>query len=91
MKNDVALPATEFPAFTCYDWDGRDMLVGVRSADPGWTDNEHRYDGQSSRVCTVGSAGFTYYDWDGINVIQEKDGAGGVTDRQVQGITREDP
>jgi hypothetical protein len=57
-----------------YDWDGRDMMVGVRSTEAGWTNNQYRYDGLTSRVCTVESAGFTYYDWDAINAIQEKDG-----------------
>ena len=29
------------PAYTRYfDWDGRDMLAGVRSTEDGWTDNE---------------------------------------------------
>ncbi|MCD6365649.1 MAG: hypothetical protein J7M14_07210 [Planctomycetes bacterium] len=61
------------------------MMVGVRSTEGGWTDNEYRYDGLASRVCTVESGGFAYYDWDGINVLQEKDGAGSVTERQVHG------
>jgi len=74
------------PAWTrYYDWDGRDMMVGVRSTEAGWTENMYRYDGLASRVCTVESAGFTYYDWDAINVIQEKGGAGNVTNRQVHG------
>jgi len=68
-----------------FDWDGRDMLVGVRSTEGGWTDNEYRYDGLAARVSTVESAGFSYYDWDGINVIQEKTDAGTVTDRQIHG------
>jgi len=37
------------------------------------------------RASKLDSTGFVYYDWDGINVIQEKDGAGSVTDRQVHG------
>jgi len=74
------------PAHTrYYDWDGRDMMVGVRSTEQGWTDNVYRYDGMPSRVSTLESAGFSYYDWDGINVVQEKTGAGTVTDRQVHG------
>ena len=74
------------PAYTrYYDWDGRDMMVGVRSTEQGWTDNVYRYDGMASRVSTLESAGFSYYDWDGINVVQEKTGAGTVTDRQVHG------
>ncbi len=74
------------PSYTrYYEWDGRDMMVGVRSTEGGWTDNVYRYDGTTSRVSTLESGGLTYYDWDGINVIQEKDAAGGVTDRQVHG------
>ena len=78
--------AEQRPAYTrYYDWDGRDMMVGVRSTEEGWTDNDYRYDGMASRVSTLESIGLTYYDWDGINVIQEKDGANTVTDRQVHG------
>ncbi len=74
------------PSYTrYYDWDGRDMLVGVRSTEAGWTDNVYRYDGLASRVSTLESSGFTYYDWDAINVLQEKDGQGSVTSRQVHG------
>jgi YD repeat-containing protein len=74
------------PAYTRYfDWDGRDMLTGVRSTEQGWTDNVYRYDGLASRVSTLESGGLTYYDWDSINVVQEKDGDGEVTDRQVHG------
>jgi RHS repeat-associated protein len=74
------------PSHTRYfDWDGRDMLTGVRSTEQGWTDNVYRYDGLASRVSTLESGGLTYYDWDSINVIQEKDGDGDVTDRQVHG------
>ncbi len=74
------------PSYTrYYDWDGRDMLAGVRSTEAGWTDNVYRYDGLASRVSTLESSGFTYYDWDAINVLQEKDGSGNVTSRQVHG------
>jgi RHS repeat-associated protein len=82
------------PSYTRYfDWDGpldcardkRDMLTGVRSTEAGWTDNVYRYDGLASRVSTLESGGLTYYDWDSINVIQEKDADGEVTDRQVHG------
>ncbi|MBA7639902.1 hypothetical protein ES703_47563 [subsurface metagenome] len=61
------------------------MMTGVRSTEGGWTDNEYRYGGMASRVITLESGGFTYYDWDGINVIQERDEAASVTDRQVHG------
>jgi RHS repeat-associated protein len=74
------------PSYTRYfDWDGRDMLTGVRSTEQGWTDNVYRYDGLASRVSTLESGGLTYYDWDSINVIQEKDADGDVTNRQVHG------
>jgi RHS repeat-associated protein len=74
------------PTFTrYYDWDGRDMMVGVRSTEAGWTDNVYRYTGTGSRVSTLESIGLTYYDWDGINVLQEKDATNTVTDRQVHG------
>jgi RHS repeat-associated protein len=74
------------PGYTRYfDWDGRDMLTGVRSTEQGWTDNVYRYDGLASRVSTLESGGLTYYDWDSINVMQEKDADGDVTDRQVHG------
>lgn len=26
-----------------FSWDGRDMMVGVRSTEAGWTDNVYRY------------------------------------------------
>ena len=68
-----------------YDWDGRDLLRGVRSTEGGWTDNVYRYDGMGSRVSTLESVGLTYYDWDGINVLRERDGVGIVTARQVHG------
>ena len=75
------------PSYTRYfGWDGRDMLAGVRSTEQGWTDNEIRYDGLAMRASKVDSTGFLYYDWDGINVIQEKNGSGTVTDRQVHGF-----
>jgi hypothetical protein len=61
------------------------MLTGVRSTEQGWTDNVYRYDGMASRVSTLESSGFTHYDWDGINVLQEKDAAGQVPERQVHG------
>jgi len=61
------------------------MMTGVRSTEEGWTDNEIRYDGLAMRASNLDSTGFTYYDWDGMNVIQDKDGAGSVTDRQVHG------
>ena len=61
-----------------YDWDGRDMLTGVRSTEEDWTDNIYRYDGLASRASTLESSGFTYYDWDSINVIQEKTGTRAV-------------
>ncbi len=78
--------AEQRPAYTrYYDWDGRDMMVRVRSTEPGWTDNVYRYGGLASRVSTLESIGLTYYDWDGINVIQEKDSTNTVTDRQVHG------
>jgi YD repeat-containing protein len=78
--------AEQTPAHTrYYDWDGRDMMVGVRSTEQGWTDKEYRYDGMASRVSTLESTGLTYYDWDGINVLQEKDAAGQVAERQVHG------
>ncbi|MFO7955867.1 MAG: hypothetical protein R6X33_02070, partial [Candidatus Brocadiia bacterium] len=74
------------PAHTrYYDWDGRDMMTGVRSTEQDWTENVYRYDGAGSRASTLESGGLTYYDWDGINVIQQKDGAGSVTERQVHG------
>ena len=59
-----------------FDWDGRDMLVAVRSTEDGWTDNETRYDGLAMRASKLDSTGFLYYDWDGINVLQGKDAAG---------------
>ncbi len=60
--------AEQRPAYTrYYDWDGRDMMVGVRSTEAGWTDNVYRYDGLASRVSTLESIGLTYYDWDGIH------------------------
>ena len=38
------------PSYTrSFDWDGRDMLVRVRSTEEGWTDNEIRYDGLAMR------------------------------------------
>jgi hypothetical protein len=61
------------------------MMVGVRSTEQGWTDNVYRYDGMASGVSALESTGFTYYDWDGINVLQEKDAAGQVAERQVHG------
>ena len=66
--------AEQHPSYTrYYAWDGRDMMVGVSSAEAGWTDNVYRYDGMGGRVSTLESMGLTYFDWDGINVIQEKD------------------
>ncbi len=62
-----------------YGWDSRDMLVNYNDA------AYYRYDGMAGRVSTQESAGVTYYDWDGINVIQEKDASGSVTERQVHG------
>jgi RHS repeat-associated protein len=74
------------PSYTrYYAWDGRDMMTGVKSTEAGWTDNEIRYDGLASRASLLDSTGFTYYTWDGINVIQEKDAAGDITQRQVHG------
>ncbi len=74
------------PTYTrYYGWDGRDMMVGVRSTEPGWKDNVYRYNGLGRRVSTLESVGLTYYDWDGIDVVQEKDAANEVTDRQVHG------
>jgi YD repeat-containing protein len=74
------------PSYTRYfDWDGRDMMTGVRSTETGWTPNVYRYDGLASRVSTLESIGLTYYDWDGINVIQEKAASNQVTDRMILG------
>jgi len=74
------------PSYTRYfDWDGRDMLLGVRSTDPAWTDNEMRYDGMASRAALVDSTGMTYYAWDGIRVLKTEDGAGSLRQRQVHG------
>jgi RHS repeat-associated protein len=74
------------PSYTrYYDWDSRDMMIGVRSTEAGWTDNVYRYTGLGSRVSTLESSGLTYYDWDSINVLQEKDSNNQVTDRQVHG------
>ncbi len=37
------------PSYTrYYNWDGRDMMVGVRSTEAGWTDNVYRYDGMAA-------------------------------------------
>jgi YD repeat-containing protein len=68
-----------------YDWDGRDMLTGVRSTEDGWVDNVYRYDGLGARVSTLESTGLTYYDWDRGSVAQERDAGGTVTSRHVYG------
>ena len=47
--------------------------------------NVIRYDGLASRAELVDSTGTTRYTWDGTNVLQEKTGAGTVTERQVHG------
>ena len=60
-----------------------DGLPAASTTTRTWT--AYRYDGLGSRVSTLESSDLTYYDWDGINVIQEKTGAGTVTDRQVHG------
>jgi len=74
------------PSYTRYfDWDGRGMLIGVRCTDPGWTDNEIRYDGMASRAAMADSTGMTYYAWDGIRVLKTEDGAGALRQRQVHG------
>jgi len=74
------------PSYTRYfDWDGRDMLAGVRSTEGGWTDNEIRYDGMAHRAALVDSTGMTYYAWDGIRVLKTEDGAGSLRQRQVHG------
>ena len=53
------------PSYTRYfDWDGRDMLAGVRSTDPAWTDNEYRYDGLCALTRVGDSSGCAYYSWD---------------------------
>jgi len=68
----VSHPASEIHGIGC-------------STGQSWTDNVYRYDGLASRVSTLESGGLTYYDWDSINVVQEKDADGDVTDRQVHG------
>jgi RHS repeat-associated protein len=78
--------AEQTPSHTRYfDWDGRDMLVGVRSTEDGWTDNEVRYDGLGSRASLFGSDGLAYFTWDGIRVLKLADEAGGLKQRQVHG------
>ncbi len=68
-----------------YDWDGRDMMVGVRSTEPGWPDNVIRYDGMASRAELVDSGGTTRYTWDGIRVLKTEDDVGTLKQRQVHG------
>jgi len=83
----VALGATESDGAAYYDWDGRDMLVGVRSTEQGWIDNEIRYNGLASRVSLVDSTGMTYFTWDGIRVLKTEDGALELKQRQVHGYS----
>ena len=74
------------PTYTrYYDWDGRDMMTGVRSTEDGWTDNEIEYDKLASRKSLVDSTGTTYYTWDGINVLKTEDEQGSLKQRQVHG------
>jgi RHS repeat-associated protein len=74
------------PGYTRYfDWDGRDMLTGVRSTEQGWTDNEIRYDGLASRAELLDSTGTTRYAWDGIRVLKLEDEEGDLKQRQVHG------
>ena len=48
----------------CFHPGGCDMLAGVRSTEPGWTENEIGYNGLPSRVSLVDSTGMTYSTWD---------------------------
>jgi len=74
------------PTYTRYfDWDGRDMMISVRSTEDGWTDNEIEYDGLASRKSLIDSTGTTYYTWDGINVLKTEDDQGSLKQRQVHG------
>lgn len=74
------------PSYTrYYDWDGRDMMVGVRSTEAGGTDNEIRYDGLASRASLLDSGGMTYYLWDGIRVLKTTAGDETLRQRQVHG------
>jgi len=63
------------------------MMVGVRSTEPGWTDNVIRYDGLASRAELVDSAGTTRYTWDGIRVLKTEDDEGVLRQRQVHGYS----
>ncbi|MFO7955869.1 MAG: RHS repeat-associated core domain-containing protein [Candidatus Brocadiia bacterium] len=74
------------PSYTrYYDWDGRDMMTGVRSTEDGWTDNIIRYNGEASRMSLSDSGGTTYYTWDGIRVLTTEDEEGALRQRQVHG------
>jgi YD repeat-containing protein len=73
---------TDAENLTYYEYDEANELTALHDTD-GWT--YFAYDGMASRVSTLESSGLTYYDWDSINVLQEKDAAGQVTERQVHG------